>query len=204
MEAQAQSILIVAGIRHQLSKVLMLSKTMPTMSVRADEFMPFEQVQVATVEPADPKLNHGEVIVFRREGKLIIITGRETVRSAVEAHKTDIRVTLLSAQALKRCKLDAFVHPDHNKPLPAPVVLEEARSYPSKPSYPRPKSGSGDEYRNAPRIIDKRQPTYDRPHSTPSVFTKDVRTAAVTQQPFDRERNQRTQFGVKKSRPPQR
>ena len=216
MEAQAQSTLIVAGIKYQLNKALSLAKTMPIIQAKTIEFLPFDQVQIAEVVPADPKLNHGEIVLFKRESKWIIITGRESVRRAVETGAAGFGARLLSAQALKRCKVDCFVHPDHDKP-PRPVEHTHDDSYGTRqPQYstnsyprgPKPASGfngsprpkTGEDFRNAPRIIDKRQspqPTYDRPSSTPSVFTKDVRTGTSSTL-------SRTPYGPRKTRPPTR
>lgn len=152
MEQHAQSLLIVAGIKHLLEKVLTMSKTMPSIEAKTAEFLPFDSVQVATVEPANPKLNHGEVVLYKREGKWIIITGRESVRRAVETGAATFRARLLSAQALKRCKMDYFKHPDDGKPLPAPT-----------PTYT-------EEFRNAPRIVDRRPAReseyFNKPHPT--------------------------------------
>lgn len=207
MEAQAQSTLIVAGIKYQLNKALSLAKTMPTIQAKTIEFMPFDQVQIAEVVPADPKLNHGEIVLFKREGKWIIITGRESVRRAVETGATGFGATLLSTQALKRCKVDCFVHPDHDKP-PRPPEHSHDDSYGTRQSHPAPRH---DEFRNAPRVIDKRPspkspshglsgyhaPSYDRPNSTPSVLTKDVRTGVSSTL-------SRTPYGPRKTRPPSR
>jgi hypothetical protein len=163
MEAKAQSLLIVAGIEYHLDRVLQLAKTMPPIEAKTADFLPFENAKTVEVKPADPNLNHGEIILFKREGKWIIITGRESVRRAVETGAAGFGARLLSAQALKRCKVDCFVHPDDGKP-----------SVVAPPPYEAPPR---DDYRNAPRIVDKRKPmspTYDRPYSTPSVLTKDV------------------------------
>ena len=162
MEAQAQSKLIVAGIKYHLDKALALSKTMPVLQMKTAEFLPFEEVQVATVEPADAKLNHGEIVLHKREGKWIIITGRESVRRAVETGAAGFGTRLMSAQALKRCKVDCFVHPDHNKPLPQPQHTYDSSygqsrpSYPAKPHYPRRTySEPSEQFRNAPHITEK-------------------------------------------------
>lgn len=220
MEAKAQSMLIVAGIKYHLDKALALSKTMPVLEMKTVEFLPFEQAQVATIEPADAKLNHGEIVLYKREGKWIIITGRESVRRAVETGAAGFGARLLSAQALKRCKVDSFVHPDEGKPLPPPEHTHDSsygQSRSQQPHYPRStKSGPGDQFRNAPRIVDNRQPTYGNTRSNPSVMVKDVRTATqkipnhslsgsvAPRYDSVQERGQRTQFGVKKTRTQQR
>ena len=149
MERQAQAKLMVAGIPHSLDQALVLSRTMPKIELKASELCPFDEVAVATIEPADPKMNHGEAVVFKREGKWMLLWGRETARRAIEQGLMHLRVTLMSSQALKRCKVESFKHPDDGKQLPPPP-----------PTY-------GDEFRNAPRMSAKHQqgtrrdPLYD-------------------------------------------
>lgn len=144
MEDQGQSRLIVAGVAHHLSKVLSVSKSMPHVTVKVIELMPFDNVPVATVQPADPKLNHGKAILYKREGKWVIIAGRETLRRAVETSEVGVSVILLSSQALKRCKVDSFVH-QQSAPSTVPYSAEPRRTY-------------NEEFANTPRFVDKRTP----------------------------------------------
>lgn len=149
MEDQAQSRLIVAGVAHHLSKVLSAAKGLPKLQVKTEELMPFASIAVATVEPVDPKLNHGAVILYKREGKWMILTGRETARRAVDSGEATLSITLMTGQALKRAKVDSFVHVSGttiSQPYEAPASFSPQ----AKRSY--------ENLDNPPRIIDKRTP----------------------------------------------
>jgi len=149
MEQNAQPRLIVAGTAYHLDRALTHSHTMPKIELKTSELQPFDKVEVATIEPTDPKMNHGEVTVFKREGKWMLLWGRETARRAIENGIMHLRVTLMSSQALKRCKVETFTHPDHGKPAPAPLY--------------------SDEFRNTPRFVDKRPA---REHSLSAILAE--------------------------------
>lgn len=168
MEAQ-RSIVIVAGTEYDLSKVVAAAKSSHSDQVLTAEFTPFEDVQVAQITNALSATiyaggygSDGEVTLFKREGRWIIITGSVAVRKAVDEGQVHIKARILSAQSLKRCRLEAFRHPDEGKGVaytPPPPIA--------------PAAPYEDKFKNSPRFSTPR-PAYNKPNDLQSQARKVV------------------------------
>jgi hypothetical protein len=144
MEDQTQSRLMVNGVAHNLENVQRIMKGSPKNDVKPSDIYPPAHINFAAlIEPEQPKLNHSEVAFYEFEGKYIVLLGRETVRRAIESKAVTISGRIISKQSLKRCRAQAFVHPDEGKPARAPVYDrsddEPPRKHTPKPSFNAPR-----------------------------------------------------------------
>jgi hypothetical protein len=163
MEATAASrVRLLAGHDvHYLDLVERVAKAAPPVEIKRDEIDAGKTIILIPDE--DPTVHHGGIVFHKWEGKYIVLMGRETALRALESGTAIVKGKLVSRQALKRCKVD------------------EASDEPKAVAPVTPPKSYDDDFRNAPRIVDKR-PTPALLKSAESV--QEVKPTEATTRPY--------------------
>lgn len=148
MEDQQRAQLIVANSTHYLDLVLTMANQSPKAEIKAEEIYKPTDADFAAIHlPDQEEAPAREIAFFKWNGKYIVLLGREKARKALDANQAVLKGRIVSKPALKRCRVDEY----------QPRVMEpeeEPRNRSGNQHISRPYHG---EFRNAPRIVDKRR-----------------------------------------------
>lgn len=122
------------GHDHVLATVIAVAQGGPIIAVKLsdlaiDSDVPDNRV---LIEPHSAELANLELIVYKHNGKFLILTGHAIIAQAKTDKLSEIKARLLSTPALKRARVipDQPVQSEPSRPAVQPSV-----GYTSRPSY---------------------------------------------------------------------
>lgn len=129
----------VAGILHYLDLVQQIGSQAANVSIKLEDIHPVTDPDFqCPMVPAQPEAEHREILFYKREGKYLILLGRETLKRLTDSGTFNIKGRLISGPMLKRTRCEVV------NAIPASV--EPVRAY-----VDRSKKYS-DDFRNPPRV----------------------------------------------------
>lgn len=139
--------LIVLNQPHKAVQVYHAARSAPEVRVEIKDLLLDHPASPTT--DADPTLlDQASLLIYKYNGRWLVLTGMETVRKAIESKDTIVTAALISTPSLKKCRiLPAVVE----QPEPEPVTNgvsnrwgNNTNGYEPRPSFQeRPQRSNG-------------------------------------------------------------
>jgi hypothetical protein len=129
----------VAGILHYLDLLQQIGSQAAKVSIKLEEIVPLDDPNLqAPIVPAQPEAQHREILFYKREGKYMVLLGRETLKRLMDSGTFNINGRLISGPMLKRTRCEVV--------NAVQAAVDAPQAYVDRPKhYPS-------DYRNAPRM----------------------------------------------------